>query len=79
MSRRELLEAAAGRLGVTIPNDVFRCALRGGFVKPDPQKKMGWTSYPPEAIERLVSYCRFHSRVIARQLNGQRDGKGGVK
>ena len=75
MSRKELLEQAAGRLGVTIPNDVFRCALRGGFVKPDPQKKMGWTSYPPEAVERLVAYCKFNSRVIARQLGS----KGGDK
>ena len=76
MCRSELLEAASKRLGVQVPADVLRVAIRGGFVQPDPERRLGWVSYPPEAVDRLVAYCKFHSRTIARQ---SRDRKGGGK
>jgi hypothetical protein len=68
MSRKDLLRAASQRLGCDVPPSVLKAARRGGFVVPEPTKRLGWTSYSPESVERLVAYCRFHSRAIARRL-----------
>lgn len=75
MFRKDLLEAASARLGVSIPPDVLNEARRSGFVKTNPERRLGWVTYPPEAVAELVSYCRFRSRTIARQVGG----KGGAK
>ena len=71
MRRKELLEQAAGRLGCDVPPSVLKAARQGGFVVPEPTKRLGWTSYSPESVERLVAYCRFHSRAIARRLGSK--------
>ena len=71
MFRKDLLEAASARLGVSIPPDVLNEARRGGFVRTNPDRRLGWVTYPPEAVAELVSYCKFRSRTIARQLGGK--------
>jgi hypothetical protein len=75
MFRKELLEAASKRLGVSIPPNVLKVARRGGFVKPNPNRFLGWVSYPPKAVAELVAYCKDHSRSIARHLGA----KGGAR
>jgi hypothetical protein len=77
MSRRELIEAASKKLGVVIPPGVLREARRSGMIAPEPTTDRGWVSYPSEAVERLVAYCRFRSRIIAKM---RQDGaKGGAR
>jgi hypothetical protein len=77
MSRKELIAAASQRLGVVIPPAVVREARRSGMIAPEPNRVRGWVSYPSDAVERLVAYCRFRSRIIARMCH---DGaKGGAE
>jgi hypothetical protein len=77
MNRKELIAAASQRLGVVIPPAVVRAARRSGFIMPEPEPLRGWVSYPEDAIDRLVAYCRFRSRSIARKC--QDGAKGGAR
>lgn len=64
MTRKQLLTAAAKKIGREIPVHVFNYALTNGHVKPLDRRPDGWNLYGPKNVDELVAYVKTRSRSV---------------
>ena len=62
MTRRELLQLAAERIGSPVPDYVLEHALRRGFVTRPALGADRWARYEPSHLAELVDYLTTRSR-----------------
>lgn len=62
MTRSELLNLAAKKLGRPVRSHHLDYAIRRGYVSPESRRPDGWNLYGKDAVNALVAFMRERSR-----------------